>query len=290
MKLFSVAGNIYKLDGGAMFGNAPKALWSRWMPADEQNRIRLATRGLLAFAGDEVIVFEAGIGAYLDPVYRERYGVDEPEHVLLKSLAAHGVAPQDVTRIFLSHLHFDHAGGLLSAWEEGRPPGLLFPNARYFVGEQAWERAGHPHVRDRASFIPRLHQLLEASGRLETFAPEAVFTFDNLQVCFYPSQGHTPGMMCFDLRFGGERLVFASDLVPGRPWVHLPISMGYDRYPELLIDEKTRLLGELEKEKAWLFYVHDPEMAVSKVRRDVEKGTCEAIVPQKDLAFSIGEQ
>jgi glyoxylase-like metal-dependent hydrolase (beta-lactamase superfamily II) len=288
MQLYSVLSNIYKLDGGAMFGNAPKVLWERWMPADEQNRIRLATRGMLAFAGKEVIVFEAGIGAYLDPKYRERFGVDEPELMLLKSLAGRGVSPQAVTRIFLTHLHFDHAGGLLSAWQEGQPPELLFPNARYYVSEQAWERATHPHLRDRASFIPRLHQLLEASRRLEIFHEDDVFSYDGLDVRFFPSQGHTPGMMCFDLRFGGERLVFASDLIPGRTWVHLPISMGYDRYPELLIDEKSRLLADLEKEKARLFYVHDPEMAVSRVRYDPEKQTYEAVAPQRELV--IGER
>jgi glyoxylase-like metal-dependent hydrolase (beta-lactamase superfamily II) len=288
MQLYSVLSNIYKLDGGAMFGNAPKVLWERWMPADDQNRIRLATRGMLAFAGKEVIVFEAGIGAYLDPKYRERFGVDEPEHMLLKSLAGRGVSPQTVTRIFLTHLHFDHAGGLLSAWQEGRPPELSFPNARYYVSGQAWERATHPHLRDRASFIPRLHQLLEASRRLEIFHEDDVFSFDGFDVRFFPSQGHTPGMMCFDLRFGGERLVFASDLIPGRAWVHLPISMGYDRYPELLIDEKSRLLADLEKEKARLFYVHDPEMAVSRVRYDPEKQTYEAVAPQRELV--IGER
>jgi glyoxylase-like metal-dependent hydrolase (beta-lactamase superfamily II) len=214
--------------------------------------------------------------------------VDEPEHMLLKSLAGRGVSPQAVTRIFLTHLHFDHAGGLLSAWQEGQPPELLFPNARYYVSEQAWERATHPHLRDKASFIPRLHQLLEASRRLEIFHEDDVFSYDGLDVRFFPSQGHTPGMMCFDLRFGGERLVFASDLIPGRTWVHLPISMGYDRYPELLIDEKSRLLADLEKEKARLFYVHDPEMAVSRVRYDPEKQTYEAVAPQRELV--IGER
>jgi glyoxylase-like metal-dependent hydrolase (beta-lactamase superfamily II) len=283
MQLYSIPSNVYKLDGGAMFGNAPKALWERWMPADGQNRIRLATRSILAITTKDVILFEAGIGAYLDPKYRERFGVDEPEHMLLKSLAEKGISPEQVTHIYLTHLHFDHAGGLLSARQEGRPPQLLFPNARYYVSGQAWERATHPHLRDRASFIPLLNQQLEDSGRLSLLQEGAAFSHDDLEVSFFLSQGHTPGMFCFDLHYGKERLVFASDLVPGVAWVHLPISMGYDRFPELLIDEKSRLLTSLEKENAWLFYVHDPEMAVSKLSHDAERRTFEAVASQREL-------
>ncbi len=273
VELFSVPGNIYKLDGGAMFGNAPKALWQRWIPPDEQKRIRMATRPLLAKTGNATILFEAGIGAYLEPKMKERFGVDEPEHMLLKSLAERGVSPEQVTHIFLTHLHFDHAGGLLSAWQDGQEPELLFPNARYYVSEAAWERSTHPLQRDRASFIPLLNQKLDESDRLHLIRTEDTFTFDDLKLDFYLSEGHTPGLLCFNLHFDGSRLVFVSDLIPGRPWVHLPISMGYDRFPELLIDEKTRLLAGVEKEKAWVYYVHDPEIALSRVKYDEEHKT-----------------
>jgi glyoxylase-like metal-dependent hydrolase (beta-lactamase superfamily II) len=273
MELYSVPGNIYKLDGGAMFGNAPRALWERWMPPDEQNRIRLATRPLLAITRNAVILFEAGIGAYMEPKLKERFGVDEPDHMLLKSLAAKGIAPDDVTHIFLTHLHFDHAGGLLSAWQEGREPDLLFSNARYYVGVAAWERATHPLARDRASFIPELHQKLDQSDRLNLTTPDSKFELDDLMVDFSLSEGHTPGLLCAHLHYDGERMVYASDLVPGRPWVHLPITMGYDRFPELVIEEKTRLMKSLEQDNAWVYYTHDPEMALSRVKFDEEKHT-----------------
>lgn len=285
MQLYSVPSNAYKLDGGAMFGNAPKAVWERWMPADEQNRLRLATRALLVITQKETILFETGIGGYMEPRYRDRYGVDEPGHMLLKSLAQKGISPADVTRIFISHLHFDHAGGLLSAWQAGKEPELLFPNAKYYVGEEAWERAIHPHPRDKASFIPLLHQQLEKSQRLMLIKKSDVLYFDELELHFFHSDGHTPGLLCADLRFGMDRLVYASDLIPGRFWVHLPISMGYDRFPELLIDEKKALLTSLAKENAWIFYVHDPDFAVSKVKPDDEHKTFIAVDARKDLAI-----
>jgi glyoxylase-like metal-dependent hydrolase (beta-lactamase superfamily II) len=243
----------------------------------------MATRPLLAVTGNAVILFEAGIGAYMEPKLKERFGVDEPEHKLLQNLAARGFMPDQITHVFLTHLHFDHAGGLLSAWADGREPELLFPNARYYVSAAAWERATHPLQRDRASFIPSLHKQLDESDRLHLIRPEDAFTFDDLKLDFSLSEGHTPGLLCFNLHVDGTRLVFVSDLVPGRPWVHLPISMGYDRFPELLIEEKTRLLGSVEKDDAWIYYVHDPEMALSKVKYDPERETFTPVEERVEL-------
>lgn len=285
MQLYSVLSNAYKLDGGAMFGNAAKAVWERWIPADEQNRLCLTTRALLVITQKETILFETGIGAYMEPKYRDRYGVNEPEHMLLKSLDRKGISPADVTRIFISHLHFDHAGGLLSAWQEGKEPELLFSNAKYYVGEEAWERATHPHPRDKASFIPLLNQQLAQSHRLVMLKKNDVLSIDELELHFFQSDGHTPGLLCADLRYDRDRLIYASDLIPGRFWVHLPISMGYDRFPELLIDEKNALLTSLAKENAWIFYVHDPDFAVSKVQYDNEHKTFVAVDALKDLAI-----
>lgn len=278
MKLWSITGNTQKLDGGSMFGNAPKALWEQWAPPDASNRIDLACRALLASPlNGKTVLFETGIGAFFEPKLRQRYGVQEERHVLIESLRAAGFEHEDIDVVVLSHLHFDHAGGLLVPWAEGRAPELLFPNATYLVGATHWERARHPHPRDRASFIAGLPELLQASGRLEIVdGPHSRALGDSVRFSF--SDGHTPGLMLAEIvgqqagdgqAHGG--VVFCADLIPGRSWVHLPITMGYDRNAELLIDEKRDFLEDKLARGVRLFFTHDPDCAMAQVVRD-EKG------------------
>ncbi len=271
MRIDSVDGNTQRLDGGAMFGNCPRALWERWCPPDAENRISLACRALLVReASGRTILFEAGIGAFFEPKMRERFGVVEAEHVLLRSLAGLGVAPAEVDVIVLSHLHFDHVGGILAPWEAGREIALAFPNASYVVGQAAWARAKEPHARDRASFIPGLCDLLEATGRLEQVAGRHSRTLGGGD-SFTISEGHTPGLMLARIVGGSAGPVtFLGDLIPGAPWVHLPITMGYDRFPELLIEEKEALLSRVVADDEWVFFTHDPAVAAAKVRRDAK--------------------
>jgi glyoxylase-like metal-dependent hydrolase (beta-lactamase superfamily II) len=271
MKLWSILGNSQKLDGGAMFGNAPKALWSKWLAPDDDNRVPLACRALLADDLDgKTVLFETGIGAFFEPKLRERYGVVEDRHVLLESLRDAGFDHGDIDAVVISHLHFDHAGGLLAPWRADAKPSLLFPNATYVIGAKAWERALHPHPRDRASFIPELPALLEDSGRLELVDGEYSKTLGK-SVRFSFSDGHTPGLMLAEIVMANGGVVFCADLIPGRPWVHLPVTMGYDRAPEILIDEKREFLDDKLARDVRLFFTHDVDCALARVARD-DKG------------------
>ncbi|MBY0316271.1 MAG: MBL fold metallo-hydrolase [Bdellovibrionales bacterium] len=259
-----ILGNSQKLDGGAMFGNAPRAVWQKWISSDDIGRIPLACRALLIEFDDKKILFETGIGAFFDPKLADRFGVETPKiHQLRENLKKIALEPEDITHVILTHLHFDHAGGLLPTYEEiqNGNHGIIFKNAEILVGKEAWERALHPHSRDRASFIADLPEKLKATGKLRILDGHEQL-FDG-RLRFFISNGHTPGQMLSIFRGENTSIVFCGDLVPGRHWVHLPITMGYDRFPELLIEEKETLY---KMSQDWLFFfTHDDQVAASYI-------------------------
>lgn len=269
----SIEGNSQKLDGGAMFGNAPRAMWQRWIAPDEQNRIPLSCRTLLVQEENpkRYILIETGVGAFFSPEMKERYGIQESNHCLIDNLAYAGVNQEDIDIVLLTHLHFDHAGGLLSEFREGEVPHLLFPNAKILVGEKQWQRANDPHARDRASYVPEIMNALKNCDRLEII-PEGAQS-ETLGEGYHLSQssGHTPGQLVPEVSMPDGPVVFPADVIPGSHWVHLPITMGYDRYPEALIDEKRELLSDLVKRAGRVVFTHDPDVAIGRVVQD-ERG------------------
>jgi len=268
-----ILGNKQRLDGGAMFGNAPRAVWESWVMPDERSRIPLECRAMLIETQGQRILCETGIGAFFDPKLADRYGVSEQEHKLLLSLRSLGLSENDIDYVILSHLHFDHAGGLLPPWSESQGPAkrLLFPKAKYVVGSEALQRGEFPHHRDRASFIPELIPLLKSSGRLIVVEGDRHPEVLPENISFFYSHGHTPGHMHTVFKGQKGTVIFAGDLIPGRAWVHLPITMGYDRFAEQVIDEKLKLYRSITaKSDTWVFFTHDHEVSMARIAVDAK--------------------
>jgi glyoxylase-like metal-dependent hydrolase (beta-lactamase superfamily II) len=280
MKYYSVLGNSQALDGGAMFGHVPKLMWEKWTPVDHENRVHLVTRGLLVKHQNKKILFEAGIGTFFAPKFKSRYGVYPEEHVLLRSLADLGESHESIDIVVLSHLHFDHVGGLLAGYEisdsgTAKPYRLLFPNAKFMVSESAYLRNIKPLLRDRASFIPEIPALLKQTNRL-VLIPDHQTTHELLgpNFHFWWSHGHTPGMLCTEIKNPDPSVppvVFSADLIPGRLWMSLSFAMGYDGCAETILAEKEKLLEYLVTRKGQLFFTHDPDYSVGTVHRDPER-------------------
>lgn len=279
VKISSVLGNSQRLDGGSMFGNAPRAVWQSWIAPDDLGRIPLACRAMLVEINNQKILCETGIGCFFEPKLADRFGVENSDrHILLENLNSLGVEEANIDYVILSHLHFDHAGGLLPQYKDiqAGKKDLLFPNAKYVVGKEAWSRAIKPHFRDRASFIPGLTDKLENSGRLIIVEDETHAEVLPEFISFRYSHGHTPGQMHTVVKGEKASIIFAGDLIPGTSWVHLPITMGYDRFAEQVIDEKQALYETAVPKHWWFFYTHDHKLAMSKIACD-EKGKYAAV-------------
>ena len=281
IKVSAIEGNGQKLDGGAMFGNAPRPMWEKWIAPDALGRIPLSCRCFLIEWDEQKLLLETGVGAFFAPDLAERYGIqDSDRHLLRENLAALGVHEDQITAVVLSHLHFDHAGGLLPSYQElqdGKQE-LLFPKAKYYVSRQALERADHPHPRDRASFLPDLQAKLHQSGRLEVLEGNEKLFGGRLE--FRLSHGHTPGQLLSLVHGEHASMIFCGDLVPGCAWVHVPITMGYDRYAELVIDEKRELYEGIEHANTWLCFTHDIEFCAAKIELD-SRSRYQAVEMQK---------
>lgn len=260
-----VPGGEFRLDGGAMFGVVPRALWQRVAPPDEENRITLNANCLFVEAAGERILVETGMGDKWTPRQREMYGVG-PSPTLAEALRERtGLAPGDISIIVNTHLHFDHAGGNTTLNPSGRAV-PAFPNARYFVSRAEYEHAEAPHERDRASYLPENWRPLGESGQLE-------LKDDDYEVVpgltMETVAGHSRTMQCVRLARGGRTLYGFADLVPTRAHVPLAWVMGYDLYPVETVEAK-RLLLPLAAREGWLcLFYHDPEHPLARL---VEEG------------------
>nr|WP_239482287.1 MBL fold metallo-hydrolase [Pseudomonas insulae] len=249
-----------------MFGATPRPLWAAWMTPDHNNQISLASRALLVQQEQQNILVLAGSDSLLAPLPRACRC--QPHSVgLLDSLARHGLREEDVHLVLLTHLQARLPPELQAALRGGELPRLLFPRARYLVGERHWLRAQRPHPLDRALFVAPLISQLESSGRLVLIDRSSSALLGpgwHLQ----SSDGFTPGQLLPEIDMPAGKVIFAGDLLPGAPWLRLDVTSALDRNPECLVEEKERLLDHLVAIGGRLVLARDPEVAMLRVNRD----------------------
>ncbi|PTX20107.1 glyoxylase-like metal-dependent hydrolase (beta-lactamase superfamily II) [Pontibacter mucosus] len=254
MKLHVIDTGFFKLDGGAMFGVVPKTLWQRTNPADENNLCTWAMRCLLIEDGDKLILIDNGIGDKQDARFFSHYYL-HGEASLLGSLKAAGFSPEDVTDMFLTHLHFDHCGGGVKYKNSSGGLELVFPNATYWSNADHWKWATEPNPREKASFLRENILPMQESGQLKFVDPAAPSPFPQFDIFF--ADGHTDKMMVPILKYKGRKLAYMADLLPSVGHIPLPYVMGYDTRPLLTLDEKARFLNQAADEEMVLFLEHD---------------------------------
>lgn len=262
----------FGLDGGAMFGTVPKVLWEKSNPPDERNRIPMEARALLLKSADRIILIDCGnggdfvakYGEKLGTKFAEMYNVDDSGPSLLKSLAAHGVSPDMVTDVILTHLHFDHAGG--GTTERGGELVPTFPRAKYYVQAANLETARQPNIREKASYFPANFEPLLKAGVLELLDGDRENLLPGISVLV--SNGHTRGQQMVKVTDGRTSLLYCGDVVPTSSHVRLAWVMGYDLEPLRLIEEKSRVLAKAADENWFLYFEHDPYCDAARVARN----------------------
>lgn len=251
----------FRLDGGSMFGTVPRVLWERKAPADESNRILLNVNSLLVEAGRQIIFVEAGIGSKLDGKQREVYALSDRDAA--GGLREAGISPEDVDIVILTHLHFDHAGGSTGLNDSGDPV-PVFPRARFIVQEEELRAARKPHPLSAGSYEPRDFEPLLESEQIETVDGDKEVAPG---VFVERTGGHTRGHQVVRFLSGGEEALYLGDLVPTTAHLRLNWLMSWDLEPEVVYEERVRILADAEKRQVTVFFCHDPEVAASRISR-----------------------
>ena len=252
MNLYTINTGHFKLDGGAMFGVVPKSIWNKLNPADDNNMCSWALRCLLIEDGNRLILVDNGIGDKQDAKFFSHYYLHGNDS-LDTSLAKYGFNRNDITDVFLTHLHFDHCGG--SIIRDGEKLIPAFKNAAFWSNEQHWKWATHPNDREKASFLKENILPLLESGQLK---------FTNTHQNDFPNSittrevfGHTDAMMLPQIQYKGRTIVFMADLLPSVAHIPIPYIMAYDMFPLTTLNEKKSFLKEAVENDYVLYFEHD---------------------------------
>ncbi|MEJ1240067.1 MBL fold metallo-hydrolase [Chryseolinea sp. T2] len=276
MNLHVIDTGFFKLDGGAMFGVVPKSIWETTNPADERNLCNWAMRCLLVECGDKLILIDNGIGDKQDSKFLRHYFLSG-DASLKSSLNGAGFSTNDVTDMFLTHLHFDHCGGGVERKGDGFE--LTFPNAQYWSNADHWAWATKPNPRERASFLTENILPMQDSGHLQFLLNDSR-PFEDIDFLFV--SGHTEKMMIPRVRYKGRTICFMADLLPSVGHIPLPYVMAYDTRPLLTMEEKASFLKEAADNEYVLFLEHDPHNECCTVKH-TEKGI------RLDRTFKLSE-
>ena len=272
MRLYPIEAGNFKLDGGAMFGVVPKPLWSKTNPADSNNMIDIASRCLLIENGDRLTLIDTGMGNKQSDKF---FGYYYPwgDFTLEKSLKEKGFHKDDITDVFLTHLHFDHCGGAVQ-WDKNRTGyEPAFKNAAYWSNERHWNWATKPNRREKASFLSENILPMQESGQLKFVGdPKESFSNGNeLDFGIFFADGHTEKQMIPHIDYKGKKIVFMADLLPTAGHLPLPFVMGYDTRPLLTMPEKEKFLNMAADNNYYLFLEHDAHNPIITVKH-TEKG------------------
>jgi glyoxylase-like metal-dependent hydrolase (beta-lactamase superfamily II) len=272
MNLYPInAGNL-KLDGGAMFGVVPKALWQRTNPADANNMIDIATRCLLIEDGNRLILIDNGMGNKQSSKFFGYYHL-WGDFSLDSSLKKYGFHRDDITDVFMTHLHFDHCGGSIQWNEDKTGYETAFKNAHYWSNKDHWLWATQPNSREKASFLKENIMPMEESGQLKfTSLPEQdILKKSELDFDIFFANGHTDKQMIPLITYQGKTIAFMADLLPTVGHLPLPYVMGYDTRPLLTLSEKEKFLNMAAEDNFYLFLEHDAHNEIITVQK-TEKG------------------
>ena len=285
MKLYAIETGNFKLDGGAMFGVVPKTIWNKTNPADDNNLIDLAARCLLIEDGNRLILIDNGMGNKQSEKFFGYYSL-WGTHSLDKSLAKQGFHRDDITDVFLTHLHFDHCGGSVQ-WNAAKTGyEVAFKNAKYWTNENHWEWATKPNLREKASFLSENILPILESGQLQ-FIKGTVDDFvekSELDFGVFFVNGHTEKMMIPHIQYQDKTICFMADLIPTVGHLPLPYVMGYDTRPLLTMPEKSKFLNTAAENNYYLFLEHDAHNEIITVEntdkgvRLKERFSCEEVL------------